>query len=808
MFHTALLRAFGHYGKIDPPVFSFNFGGTKVLSSAQARGGFRGLKHYSEENVPPVKASRSGRLNFHDNPGDLNHSEVGLAFKLWFPSTYNTPSAWSALTGGTGYLEQPYNPFPGSRGDTPGGLPAGSVPGLAHTREEANQASGYQGYSIPANYPWSIRLALFEKPDNQDFDLFQLRWAGYQINWQNGGCGGGTDIMRLAPDLTNPNGSITTGWNQTQEDALNTLLAVADPTSTQMDSIETKRAAIYRDFGSLSLGDDAHDAAYKRYTLTFIPVGTGRLLVVNGRGQVKVVNQTDILMTRQPGTLWPSCNVQLRRNGGAYTWQVGYPVFNPTGYLYLDPYDCGYFASSLGALQQYLSQWLPPGTNITLTNNLNGTTGQIVLNFSTTNTRLSPFFYWGFAYTQGGDRTGSTTEVFPNGDSTDPAGDPIMEVTPSYETDNHTSALIKQQVEVVARDINGLTFQGLPSNFHYEALENRTATLVVDNDNIVTDGIVKEVIREEMADATENQIPAHVTKAATQARLIICGQDAILEELYTNGEIGDNRYLGFYLRAMLKNCGVPVSKLAGISATAGRLLPQGVSSEEPCVRPGEHMKYADWIRDVLLKWGMGWYLYCHPQSGIWTFEKRPTSVQSLYGSPLHFVTRNYPYSADSYPGRFTILDQYDAPRDATDFYNLIVVLGGEDAQGHRIIKWWINDDSIALSGGNPPGKDFLGRVRKLVIDDSGLRTDADVDYVLRSARMQYGIPPRFHKFKSFFHPLLTPQTGSFITVGGLATLSGGVESLNLTNAINCRVEAITGVSYSQDECIILARELI
>jgi hypothetical protein len=733
MHHSARLVAKDYWGTNYPPI-SLALTGSQMLRDAARYGGIANLTRYRSD----------GRFDAIE--GDAAPLPIGLSHEsVWLDTT---EAGWTDELNGGAYLEEFPAPF------------SGGVKGLGHLSDEP---ASYSGGSILENIAHALRLYLLKAPESIAYPVTVAAWNSWHF-WiaKNGGT-----LYRIAST-----------WNDADEATLIELLGLEDPTSEQQGQIDDLRATLYADSASVSLEGDSSGSNAAFYELEFIPEDAGKVSVYCNGKFAGEADHTPILKTRKPGTVWGASALSIRRNGGHFYWQAGYPWFASNGQIVYPYRSRQLFTGENMAFNGLASR--PAGTNVEFAHDYDN--DRIVATFTTTDRRKTPFLYLCQGYLDATARAGGSTVAWDSDDHKDAQGNPpILEIEPQCEGE-----LRRAQFNVQIRDVQGSTFNAL--GFYYETLEHRTADLYIDDALVIKNGLVKTATITDWGDATANQPRSSVARPDTCAQLEVCDAWTLLEEYELDGGeiVGDGLRLGLVLRRALRTVGFPLSELAGVASTAGRLLPTAVPGENWAV-VNDACTAADFIYYLIERFGMGSILW-RGSDGVWYFQPRSSAVRTLFGHTVEFSGDPARNDSESYPGRFAMLEPIDLPRDVNDFYNVYTVRGADGTDGEPLAQSYTIRESINRGGG-PGSRKYIGRVRKMrPIEDGSLRTSGDLQYALRSAVELHGLPPRFLSFRTYYIP------GLFI---GDKVIADGSEYY---------VRRISGGSWKNDEMNLLLQE--
>ena len=198
--------------------------------------------------------------------------------------------------------------------------------------------------------------------------------------------------------------------------------------------------------------------------------------------------------------------------------------------------------------------------------------------------------------------------------------------------------------------------------------------------------------------------------------------------------IGDNWPLGTHAREYLALAGFTTAQMAGVPET-GRRIARAALGEDWASRVDGETMCGDALRTLssATVWG-GCFIKTATASGTWPNPRRWQRGFSSSRTPdIH-----------SEPGRLGIFRDIDITYDTYDFFNHILVFGGERGE---ITDEWTDYASI----NNPLSPKFVGRKKTKRIRNSGLRTQDDVNYAMASAKWRYGRGGRRGEYETFFH---------------------------------------------------------
>jgi hypothetical protein len=737
---SARLVVYGHVGTVAQPPQHISLTAQNIVDAAKRRPG-------ALQNVRSIRKDDEGT------------GATIIAPTLVFPAVANRRDAWGSANGNNQYDEA-------ALGDSYSIVWSGNgVPSLL--------ISDPAKYRIGTNEAFTISGFVY-KP-NGEFPIWTARWNGWQFQIKKGRA----YVMKLAP-----------AWNQALENAYNGLLALPEEESTTEvnDAINSAQAELYTIHESLSIEPGGGDGWYGQpWKLTFYAEPRGALSVFLGedaRWQEQTIEVPDILKTRTAGTVWGSGPLTLASSEGTWAVQVGYPSHAVQGRIYLGSYRHPASQDWQTAAKSMIAD-KPTGTNITidiedepgvgLEGGTEYTNSKIYATLTTTNPRLTPFLY-AVDVNVDPEPLGEFGDVnFDSNDLEDDDG-PIMEIQPQFEGDMRRS-----QYLVESRDINGRTFASIKNR--NEGLANRYCRLYIGGTTVVALGIVKESQISNAAKATENILGDAALNPDSRLNLVICDLWALLEEtLLTEGAIiGDGLKLGALIRRVLAYVGFNSAQLAGVSASAGVRLSSAAIGETYAHASSDGQSAADFLREKLDRYGMGWVLYQNSATGVWTFAVRSNALAQIGGSDATFLT-GPGHSPTTYPGRRAVLKPLDFLRSTDEFYNAFRVVGAMGPDGKRIVHdevLWESVTATVAGIGNTQSRYFIGRMKRYptVVDDS-IRTQSEAALVGRSLRLRYGRPPRYHSYESYYHVGLFP--GDKTSLDGLEAVnerySGSIKS--------------------------------
>ncbi len=694
------LITYNVFGYSSPGAYAFSFAGEDAWQRARKRTG-------AIKNV--IALTGDGRDGA---------PAVCLAFTPTFTSANNAKAAWTA-DAGSGYFSEMPGPF------------EAGVKGLAYERSEAGQVGQFYSntFQVGRNAPWCLRFYLHKPPDNATFPATVFRCGRWQLMVTKQKA----EMMRL-----------TDAWTQTQETTLLGLLGDDSITPGEQDAIDELRESIYSNVTAVNFGGELYGQAH---LVTFIPEPRGVINIqTDSSDEWQTVRDADILGTRADGQLWAAGPVIVRSNGVALLWQVGKPRFAPTGSLRLGPYQT---ATSGDWTYTTISNAEQTGAAVSMANEtIDVVFDEVVVSFETSDSSVTPFFYSGYAYRAPAVRSGyGASATF---DTDDLTRNLIEEIDFSFEDLHRRMTANVRLVNTYGAATGDISS---PTAYHYPALENLMCDLWVQSPvtgelvRVIKNGIVKLSGHSDVMQATDNQVVANVMGPTTRTTPMICDQWALLDE-YIMEEVlpvGDGLTLGAYLRDLLQLRGLHANEYAGVSASAGRVLPQARPGETFRVQPARGTRLGDYIRKLLDLFGLGRQIWIST-SGVWQFGFRSTS-------PVFTVTKGT-RDEDAYEG-------LALPRDPTETYNLFRVYGAAGPNGLPLSATWTVWASIRPS----TSRKYVGRVRAFpAVEDESLVTQSDVNFAVRSLKTLYSKPGHYINAVMKYRPNVFP--GDYLTFHG------------------------------------------
>lgn len=690
---TPRLQTYGYWGRPRTPALSVNLTAESTWKAAIAKGKVKGLRVY-----------RKGR----DADG-VTQPAIGLNYRVNYASGYNTTSSWSSNAGV--HFETIPNAFDSG------------APGLLYSNDAPNAAAKFTSlWKLNANGSVSFRFHLFAPHPDQARQIVAIALHRWRVEIVDGSI----SILRTSAK-----------WTEAKQQQLDTLLNVeGQPSDANQATIAALRLEIYEAGYDQGVKVQQQKTNYGDwFEFTLIPEPRGILNVITNDAE-EAVEIPEILETRAPGVVWASVPVVITTNGGAMFWQNGKVEFSTLGELLTEKINWRY-GQMLSDLPIGEGQMLfngqfdesAPGTDVGLSLLQPSETGDTyrIRAVFTGNGTYTPFLYSAEGFVAASARTGSTDESWDsNGVSDfDTNGEPIKELSPEYDKE-----MWRRSCVVTMRNIEGRL--NLPGTLQ-QGLHDRMCDVTIGGDPFITGGIVRASQFSEMKSAAANQAPHIVTHRWSEFVAEVADQWAVMDaDTMTDNPKGDGLRLGAYLRLVLRGAGVKDSEMTGIDPSAGRSLPRAAPGEGFLIQPDAECGRGDWLRRMVTDWGMGMVLYIS-KAGVWTLTEPDTTVRASFSS-----------SATS---GYRILGPLDIVRDFCDSYNFFTIEGAE-INGRRKRQIW----RVAQATDNPDWAGFTGRRRAYpTITADYCRTDADLQWVLRSNVRNFAKPGRWFRFPSNFH---------------------------------------------------------
>lgn len=781
MRHSSRLIVGGGAGTPTPAASSFSLTSHTLYQGAKGTGRLGGMQRLRGLD----RAGSGGQGGAGE--GDAGAALI-LSYTSSFPLAWNQKGSWS----GTTYVEEISNPF----GDQKHGLIY--EPTLRPERMRS-------AFSLAANQGVRLRLDFFDVPTPAPGqpaappDVFHARVGSGAQRWQLTRRGGGWELARL-----------TGTWSEAGQAQLEALLDLDEPTQANLDQIDALRGprrveeggtvafpnALYDIVESVSL-NSGKGTVGKYFDITLLPEPEGRLNVRSGVGEWQSVEVPDVL-AKPPGstsnsTIVAAGTIEVQTRAGAFIWQVGRPVFALKNTLSIGPsfYSASYLhllltivradAATVNAAAQTGSTLAGTAASATWRD---ATTGDqstpddpdgvdvaraiyFDLILETSDNRFTPFLYGAQVDLHGGLRTLNLSGAFDSDDHRDAAGhSPILDA--SFGQDGEMK---RQKWTITLRDPKGLLLAALPGA-RLSALENRVASLTIGPSRTLqlpalTRGLIQSATLDDLANLNPALARALNAHGATGIQLSLADAWALLDERkFKSRPIGDGQYLGAHLRRLLLDEGFSAADIAGISATAGRILPRARLGETDCIVPARNQSVGEYLRQLVERWGMGWELFQN-RNGVWTFAAPSTTIatvgvwNSAGAEALHqaaFSSDPARNNSESFPGRFAMLSKIAGERDFSDFHNIIEVEGGVDpSTGLPFYDRWTMFESVE----DEDSPYWLGREKVFSVCDSAVRSANDLNWMLRSLSARYWRGGRMTTFETYFHAWA--QIGQIIT---------------------------------------------
>ena len=737
---TPKIDALGYWGQVATPALAVNLVSETTLDAARATGGLSNLRLYR-------KGGGDG----------VTQPAIGLSYSNLYLDADNALNDWVFTTrvGSTATADD--FAVIANASDS-------NYTGLLYANAEANNTARFvSNWTIPENRAWCIRFFLFEKEGEQFRQVIAVMWGDWRLEIVDRSL----QIMRKSA-----------AWTQAQQDTLDDLLNVEQDADEAAATIIRQSIYVPETSEGVQVSEHKIPDIGIWFELTFIPEPRGVLNIVTDDDET-AVEVPAIVQSRAVGVLWPVTNVTITTTGGAMFWQVGFPQFALAGKLlaprfkwwYETPITSTPPGPSGTVLMTFRGQtdYSPPGTGIAFSLNEvpNSIEYQVQADL-TGDGAYSPFLYAVEGFVPAGARGGSDTVAWSSDSVADFAanGQPIKELTPQYE-----SEMKRRSCTITIRNRDGNLL--LPGTYQ-QALHDRICNVTLGGDAFITRGIVRNAQLSSMKKATANQAQVFVTNAWSELVLEISDQWAVMDtDSMTDNPKGDGLRLGAYIRLVLSGAGVKGSEMTGVLNATGRVLPQAAPGEDFLIQPGGEVSRGDYLRSLVLDWGMGLVLSIS-KSGIWTLAEPDETVKAAFTSN---ATSGY-----------RILEPLDIVRDFGDTYNFFIAEGAE-INGQRLRQTWLVQESLKVS----LWKGYVGRIRRFpVISAEYCRTGSDLQWVLRSRVRNHAKLGRWFQFVTNFHKDL--DIGDRITV----------------DAVECVIERIEGgsIQYANDRMTLVCREVV
>lgn len=705
------IQALGAWGVPSSPALSVGVDTAAIASGRYVEGGFKNLRLY-----------RKG------SSGGVTQAAVGLDFQNVYSGSLNLKANWTATVPNAADFSQITNAFDSG------------LDGLLYSNGQASAPALFETtYTIAANAPWCVRLMIMTPHEDQPKQII----AFYLDRWRLEIIDGTLNMLRM-----------TAAWTGAKQNALDALRASEDELSeSDQDDIAALEAEIYEAGINGNIDVNKRKTDYGEwFEIALIPEPRGILNIISDHGE-SFIERTDITSTRLPGVVWPASKISITTNGGAMFWQIGKPTFYRSG-TFLD-YPFKWWNVDPITDPSFQGQVDSSSPGVGLSYSLDEIPDSIEYQFRadlTSDGRYTPFLYSIEAFVESGDRTGTNSITWDSNDVSDftENGEPVMEVTPQYEQE-----MRRANATVLLRNIDGrLNFPGTVQ----QATHDKLCNLTLNGDPFITRGIIRAVQLGDMASGEGNITQAAAANTWSTTVFEVADQWQVMDDdAMMDCPKGDGLRVGAYLRRILKGAGVKDSEMTGVSAGAGRILPSAAPGEDFLIQPSNQCSRGDYLRSIVLDWGMGLVLYIS-RAGIWTLALPDVTVQAAFSSLPDEAT-------------YRILSPLDIVRDFSETYNWFCVEGAE-INGRRLRQTWKVQESFNV----PDWEGYLGRYKRFpTIQNDALRTQSDVAWVLRSRVRNHAKPGRFFSFNTNFHKHLIP--GHYITVDGtsaqITRLDGG-----------------------------------
>lgn len=702
----ARLVAYGGWGEVVPPAFAYDLTTGKLANAIRS----------------------SGLVRYGKQPdGDEDTRPIGLPFTL------NPVSVtWTTDSGGVNFRAA-----------------SGTLPIVwVQPSSTPNTTKTYHSNTfIGKNEGFFLRCFPYEFSDFQTFKLHQWFWgtpgAGYVFQ-----------IRDSKPEIARLSGQ----YNETDMTTLRVLWALSEPTNTEIRQREALEQKIFENYESLSFdrGMGRDSWVNDGWILAFVPEPRGVLHIVLQGGDSTAHEAKTILDTRLPGVMWYASNLRIWTGGGAFYIQNGTLKFPLSAKATFGPFDTGYFLDYLGDATYATNSYTEDGKSSVDFQMVEY--GEINFGFelqlnSLTGTQ-TPWEYGFSARIAPGPRNGSMAQSFDTDDLYTPLGeddplepDPIMDVEFNFD-----GPFNRRVARITCRNIAGRTLyaQTIP--------HDRVATLTIDGNPLITEGIIGDLELPDMATLKPIQIPNVTAKAESQLIIPLMDSWQILEETRCDPPpLMDNMPLGTAAKALLDMAGMTIPQMVGIP-DSGKRLSRAALGEDWAERPDKDCTIADALRTLFESYGLGIRFYVD-KLGNWHMVDVATTPVGTFSSS---ASNNNPGTPS---GRLTILSPLDVMWNTSNFWNDFRVEGANDKSSGRWTIW----ESIRI----PTSPIYIGRKKSYqTLRNSAIRTQADAQYALRSLVWMYGRGGRRAQFDTYFHADISPGMRFYTDGGGIWEVEG------------------------------------
>ena len=359
--------------------------------------------------------------------------------------------------------------------------------------------------------------------------------------------------------------------------------------------------------------------------------------------------------------------------------------------------------------------------------------------FTTTDDRYCAWLYGLSARLPNGPRDSLGAEIyFDSDDLYTPAGggaretDPVLDVQLNCDEGGARSATVQM------RDVLGRTSS--PANI--DALIGRVGDLNIGGGSWIKGGIVSRGRASDMAAMAVGGQRQGLRVARAESEMSLTfdeGWQLCDEALCEPPPIGDGLYLGEQIRPMLRIPGFSTQEMARVPDDIGPRLDRARGGQSWANVPDANSGVGSAIGGLLDRYGLGLRFY-RDENGVWVLEQTPTNVVANFTSS---ASANDPMLKRG-GTRSTILSPLDWERDQTNYYNAFKVYGANNLEPREYI------DKQSISGAQAGFARWLGRMKRYpTMRDEGLKSDAAVNYCLRSLRYRYGRPGLMAQFVSY-----------------------------------------------------------
>lgn len=572
------------------------------------------------------------------------------------------------------------------------------------------------------------------------------------------------------------------------------------------DAIRKLKKELYESQQSVSLGQKFDSFFNQRLTLSFFPQKRGFVSIELEGAQIWSYEDREITAKNRHGevqaaTMWRRCKLELKSNGGAYKWRVGWPQPG-RGQLTIGPFDPGFDLD--GQTYTVTGQWDgAPGADVEWSVIGEGREWFVIAALSPGSPpvevrgqddsvlagRAFPFLYDASLFIQPGERTGTYGIIW---DSRNHRGEedvsPVMELSPSWDDKGGLAIGVTLSNTPTEARPDGMLSNALET--FPNDLDGRLVDIYVDDLDgapYLAGGIIRQANLSGMESAGADSAPA----AGASVSFSALDRRALLGMAMRDRPIGDGLPLGQHVKDVLRCRGELEAELSEIGSVGNR-LDVAALGEDPANQPGQGAGYSSYLDDLLETQGL---ISTTPLSllwrsraggGYWSLEGEPDTIESVDNGEGQLVLAEFSSAAD-YGGRLWFRDNIELPDDDSEVWNIFQMEGFRDPKTKEPL-------SVTYPVWESIGK--RGDLRHLGYEKPHplVRVDAirDLETLRRSA---IGLSQRKCKSKKF-------RKGK---IGFFRELRKG--SLIRIDGLRCEIVRFDGPSVASDEMGVLARRL-